>query len=360
MLGPVAAAVVHQIGSLLVLLSAHPHPGLRALAARLARPRAFAPVVSACRRCRPSDVLRCVLAASPGDRARRDRRWRSLAYLGFGDHDDRARPGRRGPSVRPVSSRPCSARACTSGCRRRSRRSSRPSPIGREWPASGCRLRSRPRSSRSPGTPAMACGATIRRCSSPATRTSSSWPGWSSTMSVKPPCRPCSSVWPTSTAPSSAAAEGVFREETGRTPLEAILVAARRRIRDRSGRDDCKAADGPRASGVIVNRVRVVDAHPPREVVPAYRDVSAAVSDAERSLNQARAEASRRRWSAQADAESIRDAAQDTCRPPRRPRSRREGGVPGPAGAACGSPRAHRVPPPVRCDGRDAAPAGRR
>ena len=53
----------------------------------------------------------------------------------------------------------------------------------------------------------------------------------------------------------------------------------------------------------------VVDAHPPREVVPAYRDVSAAVSDAERSLNQARGEASRRHWSALAEAESTRDAA---------------------------------------------------
>jgi regulator of protease activity HflC (stomatin/prohibitin superfamily) len=61
--------------------------------------------------------------------------------------------------------------------------------------------------------------------------------------------------------------------------------------------------------GVLVDRVRVVDAHPPREVVPAYRDVSSAVSDAERSLNQARADASQRHWSALADAEALRDAA---------------------------------------------------
>ena len=59
----------------------------------------------------------------------------------------------------------------------------------------------------------------------------------------------------------------------------------------------------------MVDRVRVVDAHPPREVVPAYRDVSAAVSDAERSLNQARADAAERHWSALAEAEAIRDAA---------------------------------------------------
>ena len=104
------------------------------------------------------------------------------------------------------------------------------------------------------------------------------------------------------------AAEGVFREETGRAPLEAILVAAR----GDSKRDlAARLQERLRAAGlgVIVDRVRVVDAHPPREVVPAYRDVSAAVSDAERSLNQARADASRRRWAAQAEAEAIRDAA---------------------------------------------------
>ncbi len=43
--------------------------------------------------------------------------------------------------------------------------------------------------------------------------------------------------------------------------------------------------------------------------MPSYRDVAAAVSDAERSLNQARADASRRQWDALAEAESLRDAA---------------------------------------------------
>ena len=103
-------------------------------------------------------------------------------------------------------------------------------------------------------------------------------------------------------------AEGVFREVAGRTPLEAILV---------SGRSEFEASLGQvlqqrlQATGVdvLVDRVRVVDAHPPREVVPAYRDVSSAVSDAERSLNQARAEAAQRHWSAIAEAEAIRDAA---------------------------------------------------
>ncbi len=95
---------------------------------------------------------------------------------------------------------------------------------------------------------------------------------------------------------------------TGRTALEAILVSGRREFEADLARRLQRRLDGSRP-GVIVERVRVVDAHPPREVVPAYRDVSAAVSDAERSLNQARADAARRKWSAQADAEAIRNAA---------------------------------------------------
>jgi regulator of protease activity HflC (stomatin/prohibitin superfamily) len=106
----------------------------------------------------------------------------------------------------------------------------------------------------------------------------------------------------------AAASEGIFREETARTPLESILVGARREFELELGRHLQRRLD---TSGleVVVDRVRVVDAHPPREVVPAYRDVSAAVSDAERSLNQARAEAAQRRLAAHAEAEAIRDAA---------------------------------------------------
>jgi Cu+-exporting ATPase len=106
----------------------------------------------------------------------------------------------------------------------------------------------------------------------------------------------------------SRAAEGVFREVVGRTPLEAILVSGRREF---EGEVERVLRQRLRDSGlgVLVDTVRVVDAHPPREVVPAYRDVSSAVSDAERSLNQARAEAAQRHWSALAEAAGIRDAA---------------------------------------------------
>jgi P-type Cu+ transporter len=106
----------------------------------------------------------------------------------------------------------------------------------------------------------------------------------------------------------SAAAEGVFREVVACTALETILVRGRGEFETRLGRglqERLRAAGLP----VTVERVRVVDAHPPREVVPAYRDVSAAVSDAERSLNQARGDAARRHWSARAEAQAARDLA---------------------------------------------------
>ena len=105
-----------------------------------------------------------------------------------------------------------------------------------------------------------------------------------------------------------AAAEGAFREAVGRTPLEDILVAGRRgfeaeveaRLRRRLAETGL---------GVAVDRVRVTDAHPPREVVPAYRDVSAAVSDAARYRNEAEAYGAEQRWSGRAEAQARRDAA---------------------------------------------------
>jgi regulator of protease activity HflC (stomatin/prohibitin superfamily) len=56
-----------------------------------------------------------------------------------------------------------------------------------------------------------------------------------------------------------------------------------------------------------VQRVRIVDAHPPREVVPAYREVSRAVSDVERYRNDAEAYAAEQALEARALAQSIRD-----------------------------------------------------
>jgi regulator of protease activity HflC (stomatin/prohibitin superfamily) len=106
----------------------------------------------------------------------------------------------------------------------------------------------------------------------------------------------------------AAAAEGAFREAVGRTSLEDILAEGRRgfeaeveaRLRRRL------ASTG---LGVAVDRVRVTDAHPPLEVVPAYRDVSAAVSDAARYHNEAEAYAAERHWSGLAEARARLDGA---------------------------------------------------
>jgi Cu+-exporting ATPase len=106
----------------------------------------------------------------------------------------------------------------------------------------------------------------------------------------------------------TAAAEGVFREVIGRSSSESLLVSRRHELEVELLRG-LQARLEVSGVGVAVDRVRVVDAHPPREVVPAYRDVSAAVSDAERSLNQARAAAALAHWSAVAEAETTRDLA---------------------------------------------------
>ena len=106
----------------------------------------------------------------------------------------------------------------------------------------------------------------------------------------------------------SAAAEGAFREAVGRTSLEDILAAGRRGF-EAEVEARLRARLAATGLAVRVDRVRVTDAHPPREVVPAYRDVSAAVSDAARYGNEAEAYAAERRWSARAEAQAKRDGA---------------------------------------------------
>jgi Cu+-exporting ATPase len=105
-----------------------------------------------------------------------------------------------------------------------------------------------------------------------------------------------------------AAAEAAFREAVGRSPLESILVADRRAVESdiRARLQSRLAAIG---LGAVVDRVRIVDAHPPREVVPAYRDVSAAVSDAARARNAAAGYAAERHFLGIAEAQGARDAA---------------------------------------------------
>jgi Cu+-exporting ATPase len=106
----------------------------------------------------------------------------------------------------------------------------------------------------------------------------------------------------------AAMSEGVFRESVGRTRLEDLLVADRRGFEADVHRR-LQARLQSAGLKVAIDRVRVVDAHPPREVVPAYRDAAAAVSDAARYHNEAEAYAAEQHWSALAEAQGMRDAA---------------------------------------------------
>jgi Cu+-exporting ATPase len=103
-----------------------------------------------------------------------------------------------------------------------------------------------------------------------------------------------------------AAADASVRAGVGRVTLETVLVA------DRAGfealvRDDLRDRLARARLPVRVDRVWVVDAHPPREVVPAYRDVASAVSDAERMKNEALGYASEQEWGGRGEAQAQRD-----------------------------------------------------
>jgi Cu+-exporting ATPase len=304
-MGPVAAAITHQIGSLLVLLNAVRLLGFERWHT-YGFVRAGEQVVSACRRCRPSLVL---------DGAWRRRRLivrtalvaTALAYLASGITV--IEPGqvgllRRFGRYRPPLFGP---------------------GLHVRWPA--------PFESVTVVEPARS---RLARIGLPAQRSATINPvGWNATHGVR---RDESALFFTGDEnlvemagvveyrfteaelaellfgvadvenTVSRAAEGAFREVVGRMPLEAILVSRRSEFERAVGQVLQQRLQAARP-GVLIERVRVVDAHPPREVVPAYRDVSSAVSDAERSLNQARAAAAERHWSAIAEAEAIRDAA---------------------------------------------------
>jgi len=304
-LGPVAAAIFHQIGSLLVLLNAIRILGFERWQT-LGFVRSLVPVVSACRNCRPSMILdglwrnrRTVLRAAVGLGA--------LFYLTSGitiigpDQVGLLRRfGRyQGPLLRPGlhvrMPAPIESVIAVEPDRSRVARVGLTAPISKA---------SKP----------VAWGA------SHGERRDDSALFFTGDENMVELAGVVEYHYDEARLPdlmfkvadvdlaTAAAAEGVFRQETGRTALEAILVAARRGFEVELARRLQERLDDS-GLAVIVDRLRIVDAHPPREVVPAYRDVSTAVSDAERSLNQARAAAAQRRSSAQAEAEAIRDAA---------------------------------------------------
>ncbi len=89
-----------------------------------------------------------------------------------------------------------------------------------------------------------------------------------------------------------AAAESAMREVVGRNQIEPILTANREPIQEEVRGLMQRILDLYRA-GVTVTRVQMQKADPPAQVLEAYRDVQAAVTDQDRMRNEAEAYANR-------------------------------------------------------------------
>jgi Cu+-exporting ATPase len=92
-----------------------------------------------------------------------------------------------------------------------------------------------------------------------------------------------------------SAAEAVLRELVSGERFAALLTSDRERFSDealRRLRQRCEEY-GPRGLGVAVEGVALHDLHPPQEVVPAYHEVTRAMEERDRRINQARAAALR-------------------------------------------------------------------
>jgi Cu+-exporting ATPase len=311
-LGPVTAAIFHQVGSLLVLLNAIRLLGFERWA-KLPGVHAAGRAIDVCRSCRPSVAVdwawrrpRAVLGGLAALSV--------LAYLASGivligpgqlgvlQRWGRYRPPLLGPGLHVRWPSPCEAVAIVEPDAVRVARvglagpasasSSGPSPIA--WNAShgGRRDEAALFLTGDEGLVELAAVVEYRYTEA----------------GVAALIFGASAIEPL----VESAAEGVVREAVGRTPLESILVAGRREFErevEASLRTRLAAIGLPMA----VDRARVVDAHPPREVVPAYRDVSAAVSDVERFRNDAEAFAAERRWGSMAEAQSVRESARTSA-----------------------------------------------
>ena len=89
-----------------------------------------------------------------------------------------------------------------------------------------------------------------------------------------------------------AAAESAMREVVGRNEIEPILTANREPIQEEVRELMQRILDLYNA-GVTVTRVQMQKADPPAQVLEAYRDVQAAVTDQDRMRNEAEAYANR-------------------------------------------------------------------
>lgn len=82
------------------------------------------------------------------------------------------------------------------------------------------------------------------------------------------------------------AAEGAIREVIGNTPISSILSDQKQEITNKIESLTQKILDHYGA-GVIIEKVQLLKAEPPAEVIDAYRDVQTSKADKERSINQA-------------------------------------------------------------------------
>jgi membrane protease subunit HflK len=83
-----------------------------------------------------------------------------------------------------------------------------------------------------------------------------------------------------------AAAESAIREVVGETPISNVLSNRKQEIVDRTEVLTQKILD-QYSTGITVEKVQLLKAEPPAEVIDAYRDVQTSKADKEREINQA-------------------------------------------------------------------------
>ncbi|RYE06127.1 MAG: FtsH protease activity modulator HflK [Rickettsiaceae bacterium] len=82
------------------------------------------------------------------------------------------------------------------------------------------------------------------------------------------------------------AAESAIREIIGKTAISSVLSSQKQEITDKIEELTQKILD-QYAAGVIIEKVQLLKAEPPAEVIDAYRDVQTSKADKEREINQA-------------------------------------------------------------------------
>jgi membrane protease subunit HflK len=104
-------------------------------------------------------------------------------------------------------------------------------------------------------------------------------------------------------------AESAMREVVGKTALQTIMTTARGEVQRQAAELMQRILDGY-GSGVSVVEVQIRGANPPREVIPAFREVNNATQDAQTAVNEAEAYRNKVINEAKGDAARITQAAE--------------------------------------------------